>query len=201
MHQLKQAIKRLVPIRRAMLISWFLGSRTELRWLRRRPGRPHSLPGELILSLTSYSARFTRLPLTLKCLLTQSVSPDRTILWIAEADRGHLPPGVLALQRHGLEIRFCDDLRSYKKIIPALEAFPAAFIVTADDDIYYPRTWLEDLLNAREGDNTKTVICHRAHRIVLGANGSPLPYDAWQQKTRDRGPSPLVFPTGSGGVL
>ncbi len=86
-------------------------------------GRPHGLPGELIVSLTSYPPRFRTLDLTLRCLLTQTVRPDRVILWIAEADMAKLPPAVVALVEYGLDIRACKDTRSYKKIIPALAAF------------------------------------------------------------------------------
>ena len=48
----------------------------------------------------------------------------------------------------GLTIRWCEDLRSYKKLIPALRDFPEDIIVTADDDIYYQTDWLESLYNA-----------------------------------------------------
>jgi hypothetical protein len=40
------------------------------------------------------------------------------ILSIAAADDSRLPGRVTALRRHGLEIRL-EDLKSYKKIIPA----------------------------------------------------------------------------------
>jgi hypothetical protein len=39
----------------------------------------------------------------------------------------------------GLEIRTCRDLRSVKKLVPALEEFPRAFIATADDDLEHMR--------------------------------------------------------------
>ena len=54
-------------------------------WRRsRRPGRPHGLPVPLIISLTSFPARYDTLHLTLKSLMGQSVRPDRVILWLAE---------------------------------------------------------------------------------------------------------------------
>jgi hypothetical protein len=75
------------------------------------PSRPHGLTSELIVSLTSYPARFGTLHFALSCLLDQSVKADRTILWVAHKDEDH-PPAVRELEQRGLEIRACDDLRS-----------------------------------------------------------------------------------------
>ncbi|BAB51279.1 acyltransferase family protein [Mesorhizobium japonicum] len=101
-----------------------------LRWPLRGKGRPHGLPGELIVSLTSYPKRFPTLHLTLRCLLSQTIAPNRVILWLTAEDAAQLPASVTDLKCHGLEIRFCKDIRSYKKIIPTLLAFPSAYIVT-----------------------------------------------------------------------
>ena len=69
------------------------------RWCFRRRAPAHGRSRELIVSLTSYPKRFSTLHLTLKSLLTQSVRPDRVILWLAEADKNAVPPAVAALQR------------------------------------------------------------------------------------------------------
>ncbi len=164
---------------------------------------PHQLDGELIVSLTSYPARFPTLANTLRSLLDQTIAPDRTILWLGHGDEAALPADVTALVSHGLEIRECADIRSYKKIIPTLLAFPDAFIVTADDDIYYPQDWLETLVgefNAGE----PAIIAHRAHLATIGSNGHLVPYDRWDMDTQNRhdtSPNQLLFPTGVGGIL
>jgi len=101
----------------------------------------------------------------------------------------------------GLEIRACADLRSFKKLIPALEAFPNAYIATADDDVYYRPDWLETLVR---GSEEGVVICHRAHRIRRLADGRIAPYHDWQFDIQDaaaRKPSTNIVPTGVGGVL
>jgi hypothetical protein len=105
------------------------------------------------------------------------------------------------MQRYGLEIRYCEDLKSYKKIIPTLKVAPDAFIVTADDDVYYWPTWLEELVLAYRGD-TLEVLCHRAHKIRLDRKlQQPLPYDEWDLEIEEASSSPLIFPTGVGGVF
>jgi hypothetical protein len=161
------------------------------------------LAGPLIVSLTSYPPRFPALARTLKSLLDQDIRADRTILWLAHVDIPALPADVRALEAHGLEIRGCTDLLSYKKLILALQAFPDAFIVTADDDAYYAPDWLGQLVEAyRSGP--PAVIGGRAHLARFGADGALLPYAAWELDTRATeatAPATALFPTGCGGIL
>jgi len=170
---------------------------------RRRFGvrrRPHTLPGELIVSLTSYPPRFPTLLPTLHCLLTQTVRPDRVILWVAHDDRDKLPAAVRQLESAGLEIRTCADTRSYKKIVPTLQSFPDAFIVTADDDLYYKSTWLSDLIKHWSG-SPREIVCHRAHRIKVDEYGNVLPYAEWDFSIEGPIAGEDVFATSGGGVL
>jgi len=176
---------------------------TYLRWRFgpvRRGGKPHVLDKPLIVSLTSFPPRYKTLPLTLKCLLSQTLKADAVVLWIAHEDASSLTNGILSLRPSGLEIRLCDDVKSYKKIIPSIEAFPDSYIATADDDVYYRSTWLEELVSARTGDKNE-VVCHRAHKISFDACGKPLPYQEWDFDTSSVQRSPAIFPTGGGGVL
>lgn len=181
---------------------------------RRKPGtRRNPLPGRVIVSVTSYPRRYPVLAHTLRCLLAQNLPADQVVLWIAHQDAPALPPEVLTLQSQGLQIRHCDDLRSYKKILPMLAQEPDAFIVTADDDVCYAPDWLERLaLQALR--NPGCVIAHRARLISLDAEGLPRPYaqwrmarrwdwlrGRWRNSTRDAAAPELVFPTGVGGVL
>jgi hypothetical protein len=98
-----------------------------------------------------------------------------------------------------IEVVPVTDERSYKKLVFALERFPAAFIATADDDVYYHPTWLQSLIT----DYQPGVIhCHRAHRVPLC---KPLPpYRAWTKDVCDeaaRQASVDLMPTGVGGIL
>jgi hypothetical protein len=169
------------------------------RWAMKQAARRHTLPGRLIVSVTSHPLRFPTLHWTLKCLLSQSVAADEIILWIARGDETRLTDKILTLQDDGLTIKSCDDLGPYTKIVPALVQYPEAHIVTADDDTYYGPAWLEQLIaHDRSGCE---ILCHRAHRIRTGSNGMPLPYQEWEYETRCREPCPSIFPTGCGGVL
>ena len=170
------------------------------RWRFSASGRPHALPAKLVVSLTSYPPRFGTLAHTLRSLLRQTVKADHTILWIAHSDFSRLPKNVTDLQARGLEIRSTDDLRSYKKILPALDAFPGAFICTADDDIYYQPSWLEELVGG--ADPTGPIVpCHRAHEITFDPEGKFRPIKEWVLDTPHRGTGNALFPTSGAGVL
>lgn len=159
-------------------------------------GRPHGLGAPLILSLTSYPARFGTLLPTLRALTRQSVRPDRVILWLDPGDAAALPAEARALD--GLEVRTCPQWRSYKKLVPTLLEAPDAFIVTADDDVYYPADWLDGLVRAAAGG--ARVACHRAHRVVM-AGDRPTGYEDWDHNIGAPEAGPLVLPTGVSGVL
>ncbi|MDT0496440.1 hypothetical protein RM530_03550 [Algiphilus sp. W345] len=167
--------------------------------------RHHGLPGRLVVSLTSYPGRYSTLHYTLGCLLGQSVRADRIILWIAHQDRASLPPSVLALERQGLDIRFCDDWRSYKKILPTLVDESDAFIVTADDDTWYPPGWLAQILT-HSRRHPEQIVAQRARAIKTDEAGLPRPYQCWGlisgANTPARGiASERILPNGVGGVL
>lgn len=184
--------------RRAADILWasFLAQRPINR------GPKHELDGHLILSLTSHPPRFPTLHLTLRTLLNQSVSPDRLILWIAYQDLVHLPKNVRGLERSGLEIRTCDDLKSFKKIVPALEQFPDSYIVTADDDLYYRRGWLADLVQAAL-PGTNDIIAHTVRRPVYVGDKLATIWD-WDMNAVDaltQQPSDDIFPCTGAGAL
>ena len=172
-----------------------------------------------IVSLTSYGHRVrTSVPYAIYSLLNQSVLPDKIVLWLDRDNwhEGNIPFRLRRLQRFGLEIRFCEDLKSYKKLLPALEAFPDDYILTADDDVYYPRDWFESLLAEHTKHPTK-IICYRAHGIKVDENHHPLPYSQWDwcitpnayfatiaispEQSIPRHQRESVFPTGVGGIL
>ena len=172
--------------------------------------RPHGLPKPLYVSLTSYPARFDVLHLTLSGLLQQTVQPDAVILWVAEADMASLPDAVLTLRSDSFHIRATRDLRSYKKIIPLLAEQPDAYIATADDDVYYRASWLEDLVTAAV-QHPGQVLAHRAHRITYTPDGGLQSYENWDLDIGRAIASGNIFgrpsvgadifATGAGGVL
>lgn len=126
---------------------------------------------KVIVSLTSFPQRMQYLQKGLYSLMNQEYKPNMIILWLSEdqfPNRNYdLPDEILELQMYGLTIRWLQgDLRSYKKLIPALKEFPEDIIVTADDDLYYPSDWLKKLVDAYLA-SPKCIHCHLITRLII----------------------------------
>lgn len=158
----------------------------------------------IIVSLTSYPGRIDTVEFAIKSILDQSYKASKVVLWLAgeQFPKGEndLPASLLSLKREGLEIEWCEDLRSYKKLIPALTKYPEKIIVTADDDIIYGKNWLLKLLLAYI-ENPFVISCHRVHCVSLNGQGELLDYRKWPQDIKDVSNSFANFFTGCGGVL
>ena len=158
----------------------------------------------LVISLTSFPARIGFVHKTIETLLDQSMKADKVVLYLAKEQfkdgEASLPKPLLDLRGRGLEIRWCEDLKSYKKLVPALKEYPDSIVVTADDDILYPRGWLKDLYVSYL-KNPDEIHCHRAHRMTFEKDGSVAPYADWIWGVRNVCPSFNNFLTGVGGVL
>ena len=104
---------------------------------------------KLVVSLTSHPGRINVVDRTIDSILRQSLKPDYVILWLAESQfpqrERSLPRSLKKYIKHGLLIKWCEDIRSYKKLIPALKMFPNDIVVTADDDLVFEENWLEAL--------------------------------------------------------
>lgn len=124
---------------------------------------------QLIVSLTSFPARINTAHRAINTLLCQVLKPDRLILWLADSQfpnkENDLPAELLKLKDFGLEIIWCEDLKSYKKLVPALKMFPNDFIITADDDIYYEEDWLK-VIYETSLKNPECIVVNRPIRVL-----------------------------------
>jgi hypothetical protein len=155
---------------------------------------------QYIVSLTSYGKRLTETaPYAIISLFKQTTQPDKIVLWVGENDKANIGKNLLKLQDLGLEIYFCEDIRSYTKLIYSLKEFPNACIITADDDINYPRNWFEQLI-AEHKKYPQKIICHRVHEVKVDENYCLLPYSEWKKSIVPQNPF-SIFPTGVGGIL
>lgn len=165
---------------------------------------PKSEALQIIISLTSFPGRIKTVNQTVETLLAQTWNADRIVLWLAESQfpkkERELPKKLLALRERGLEIRWCEDLRSYKKLVPALKEFPNDIIVTADDDLLYPRNWLEPLVFAFL-KNPNHIHTRRAHEVAFANTNTLAPYAKWEKEIGSHPPSFNNFPTSGGGCL
>jgi len=157
---------------------------------------------EVILSLTTFPARINTVPLVLETLFRQTVKADRIILWLAKEQFPNKDEDKI-LRKYidlGLEICYCDDLRSHKKYYYSIKQNPESIVITCDDDILYSENMLARLLStAKQYPNM--IVCERAHEITF-SNGKVRKYNDWNYRARGvQGPSLLLCPTGSAGCL
>ncbi len=162
---------------------------------------------QLIISLTSYKKRIDTLPIVLNRLLCQTVKPDHIVLYLAKDNfplgEEELPERLLGMQNRGLEIKWCEkDIKSYKKIIPALKDYPDDIIITVDDDVFYDLDLVEKLYNSYKRF-PDAVSAMRVHRMKFDNENNLLLYSEWQKEVSDviGEPTMSFFPTGVGGVL
>ena len=158
-------------------------------------------PGGPVVSLTSYGKRARTVGFTIESIAQGSLLPSRLILWLDEpALLNHLPATLRRLQTRGVEILATENYGPHKKYYPFV-ASQARFdvpLVTADDDVLYPRDWLA-LLMEQHRQEPDDVHCYRAR--VMAMNGDELaPYTTWSD-CQTTNPSHRHFSVGLAGVL
>lgn len=158
---------------------------------------------ELVVSLTTFPAREEFAAQTIETILSQSLLPDRIVIWLSEDECGGkiIPHKLSQFEKKGVEFRFTKYcLRSYQKLIFTLLEFPDSIIITVDDDVIYQEDMIEKLfLNYIL--HPDVISCHRAHLIKIDKDGNVLPYKEWKMRISDHNPSFLHLATGVGGVL
>lgn len=135
---------------------------------------------QVIVSLTSFPAAIKYAIGAIRSIMNASVLPDKIVLYLTFAQFGEngIPEEMLNLAKSNpiFEIRDYDrDIRSYRKLMPALQDFPEAVIVTVDDDVAYHKHMLRDLLLLHE-QIPNAVLAHRTKRIY-----PDKPYSKWSK--------------------
>ncbi len=156
---------------------------------------------DIIVSLTTYGKRIYDVHLTIESIMEQTMKANRIILWLDYSfENQSLPKALQPLQKRGLEIEYCKDIRSYKKLVPALKKYPNDVIITIDDDVVYEFDLLEKLIMAYQQDPSY-IYCNRHHLMQKNAEGKLFPYMQWIWNYTGMEANIMNFPTGVGGIL
>ncbi len=155
-----------------------------------------------IVSVTSFPARINDIWISIETILRQSVKPDEIILWLAESQfpDKKVPDSLQRLTKRGLTIKFCEDLRSHKKYYYAMKLYPNDNIITLDDDLYYHKDVLKNVIDLHE--KYPNLVCtNRAHEILI-KDGKVLPYRKWNHNAKNIvEPSHQLLQTGGAGTV
>lgn len=164
---------------------------------------------EIIISLTSYPARFETTWLAIESLLRQEEKADRVVLNLFEGEfpGKELPWFIQQQMKRGLEINWCpENLKVYLKAIPTIQKFPDAAIVVFDDDVIYPNNRLKNLI-AGYKEHPDCVIAQEVREVTHhGRVIYPCcewNFTGWNGFVDERklGPSVFLVPEGVTGVL
>lgn len=154
---------------------------------------------DLIISLTTFPDRISKTWLVIETLFDQTIKPDKIVLTLSLQqfpDKKNLPKKLLLQKERGLEIIWTnDDLRSHKKYYYVMKKYPQSKIVTVDDDFFYSKGMLENLLKFHN-KHPQAIICH------LAAKRRGNNYNNWENLLfKKAGPTKLIMQYGGSGVL
>ena len=158
----------------------------------------------MVISLTSFPARLPHIAPCLESLVTQKGAEDCLVLWLGKEQFPHgmddIPEIIrpFSASKGGpVDIRFTEDIRSFTKLLPALEAFPEDTIITVDDDVSYaPHTI--DILKKAHAQNPTAIFAHAVSDLYRS-------HGEWRRTSGTHGfftsPQPLRMMLGIGAVL
>lgn len=161
----------------------------------------------IIVSLTSYPKRIKGVHTVLDTIWKQTCMPDQVLLYLATEEfpqkKDEIPEELLNLMKtHPFEIRWCDDLKPHKKYFYAMQEYPEDILITIDDDVLYPETMIENLVDSYK-KFPYAVSSARVHLMAIDEKKCILPYKYWIKEVDNYvdEPSMQLFATGCSGVL
>lgn len=157
----------------------------------------------IIISLTSYPKRFSKLHLVIESVMKQSVKADKIILYLGEDSKNiEIPSKLKKLETKGLEIvRKSGDLKSHKKYFYVMQEYPEDIVITIDDDLIYEKHMIKLLMQSYK-KYPNAISAKRVHRMKKEDNGKLISYNQWEsQCSYIYEPAMDLFATSGAGTL
>jgi len=159
----------------------------------------------IVVSLTSFPARFATLHFAIKSILCQTIKPDLIFLCLTKQevkDESALPASLLELKKYGLQIFFAEEnIKPHNKYLFAMRQYQNSLLITVDDDNMYDNYLVAELY-ASYLKYPAAISARRVHRILKDKSGNVLPYHKWgYEYKKEIKPSLSLLATGVGGVL
>src|SRR6476469_2967541 len=105
----------------------------------------------VVVSMTTHGDRLQTVAIALESIARGRTRPQRMLLWLQTPEQFRTtPPALRRLERRGVEVLLSADYGSHTKYYPYVASVDRHTLplVTADDDIVYPRNWLALLTDA-----------------------------------------------------
>jgi hypothetical protein len=153
-------------------LCWVIGKLARLHLNNLVSRTPVTADGPVV-SLTTHGSRLRTVFLAIESIAAGACRPSRLILWLNEASvLDCLPSTLRRLKARGLEVRLCLNYGPHTKYYPYIDE-EASFnvpLVTADDDVLYPRFWLQRLQQAFQNE-PNVINCYFAREVALSESG------------------------------
>lgn len=157
----------------------------------------------VVVALTSYPPRIGSAWRAIETLLRQSMRPQSLVLVLAKEEfpDQRVPRRIRLQERRGLEILWVDkNGRSFDKLLPLLERYPEASIITCDDDKYFPSDLVSSLVSAQIG-HPGAIIGARGWSMRFARDGQSINYgDNWRRAHAGETGLHLFLPGGNGAL-
>lgn len=158
---------------------------------------------KFVVSLTTYGKRIKTVSETINSLINQTIKPTKIILWLDEMEftSDTIPDDLKNLVSRDFEVKFCTNLRSYKKLVPTLSLYPDTTIITVDDDFKYPKNLFSELL-AQHVLYPNHIVAGRG-RVINIQDKEIQSYSSWKRisLTQPVIAKHAILPIGYSGIL
>lgn len=162
---------------------------------------------KVLVSLTSYPRRIPYAVHSVETLLHQTVPADEIHLNLVRSEFEGASPDLMdaiaQMESAGILVDWQDDnLKPHNKYFWTMREHPDDVVITVDDDIVYPATLVQSLLEGhfRHPD---AVISNRTHVVISEGSERLAPYKEWIMEQTEVIDEPRfdLLATGVGGVL
>lgn len=186
-------------IKRQMLKAQRLASLKLHNLVSQKPVR--DISATVDVSLTSFGDRLDTVAYAIESIAQGNFLPRRLILWISDEGFDVKQYPMLArLKLRGLEILETQDYGPYKKSYPYAAQLrePGIALVTADDDVFYPKGWLQGMLRKAQL-HPDDILGYRGAAISFDVTGNLLPYAKWRRLSEPEAGDHVLL-TGVAGI-
>ena len=174
----------------------------EIRWIifLAKDFKKYGVNENYIISIASQASRMKTLKWTLKSIILQSTKPSSIYIWFNKRDFKKAKCKFCNYKKYGVKIMLATiDYKSHNKYFYSLKKFSKNGIVTADDDLYYRKNWLRELINANnEVLGQKVIVGHRGVNIHFSEPNKIDLYCLWKKASKTNSGVTTVLNSGAG---